>query len=565
MEVVWHVLDSFKWFTVYEWVLCSIDVLILIWYAFPIRVYFRWLDFVPVTGVAVAVASVCSGDITIPAILLYAFTGVLFACTATKLWKPISHIPVPRYRFVRILLCGAGVVPIVLALLVAGELRYNPESDYSELGYSQAFVQLNERLSREYPFEDWKKVNWQERKAKYEPIFKQAEQAKNKALYYKTLREYVHSLRDGHSKIVNEDLYSDNPVFHAEAGGGYGISTIMLDNGTIRVDLLIHGSPAENSGIQLGAEIVRWDGKAAKEAYERTVWSENPTATEGDRRVNQGRFMVRAPIGKEVEVEYRNIGDSHIKTTTLTAYDDKYESLKKTRVKLNREDPPLEAKQLPNGYGYVKIRYFLPSQSMPDPVKTLEEILIEFQEQKVKGIIIDVRDNPGGSDDMVADSSGFFVQEEKLYENVSYYNRNTGTFELNDLESRTIKPAANTYNGNVAILINHRTTSSGEGLPIALKGLPHVKVVGFTSTNGSFGVVTRPIRVAMPEGYILEFPDGRSLGVNNVIQGDSNDHGQGGGIPDVKVPLNEQTFYEKVVEGKDVELDYAVQALERMK
>lgn len=170
-----------------------------------------------------------------------------------------------------------------------------------------------------------------------------------------------------------------------------------------------------------------------------------------------------------------------------------------------------------------------------------------------------------GDDDLVTAMAGYFVNQPKHYEYVSYYNRMVGKFEINAIETRTVKPVKPNYDGKLAILINQRTGSSGEGLPIVAKGLPNVRIVGFTSTNGSFGVISSPIQVEMPEGYILQFPDGRSLNQEKMIQGDSDDKGQGGAIPDIKIPLNEQTFEEKYIQGQDVELNYAIEALENMR
>lgn len=565
MSFLENLVDSLKWFTVFEMILAFINLMILVWYAVPIQKQYRWFDFLPSAGVIVAIVSILYGDTTILALLIYSLTAILFLCTVKKVFKPTQRIPVPKHRILRTFLCACGVIPLVIALMLAGESRYNPVSHFSEMSYSQAFVQLNERLSREYPFGHWKKVNWNELKHKYEPIFQKAEQEKNKDLYYRTLREYLYSFRDGHIKIVNENLYDDNQVFKNEVGGGFGISTIQLDNGKVLVNLALEGSPAEKSGMKLGAEIVTWDGKAVQDAYRNTLWSESPMATEGDKIYNQGRFMARAPIGKEIQVAYKKRDDNDIKRVTLKAYDDHYETLKKTRVKLNEEDAPIEGEVLSNGYGYVKIRYFLPGKTISSPEKVLKEKLKLFQDKNIKGLIIDVRDNPGGDDDLVTKMAGFFVNEEKLYEYVSYYSRITGKFEINPNETRTVKPVEPNYKGNIAILINNRTGSSGEGMPLILKGLPHVKIVGFTPTNGSFGVVTSPIQVEMPEGYILRFPDGRSLNRDKVIQGDSDDNGQGGGIPDITVPLNEQTFKEKYVQGQDVELNYAIETLENMK
>jgi carboxyl-terminal processing protease len=445
-----------------------------------------------------------------------------------------------------------------LALSIAGEVRYNPVSDLSQKSYSKAFIAMNERLSAEYPFGDWKKIDWEAKRNKYEPLFLQAEINQDPNLYYKTLREYLFSFRDGHIKIANEHLYDDNIAFKNEVGGGVGISTVRLDNGKVLVSLLLAGSPADKSGIKLGAEIISWDGKDVHKALEQTSWSENPSATEGDRIQNQGRFLARAPIGKEIQVEFRNRDDQAIMTAMLTAYDDQYETLKKTKVKLKKEDPPVEGEILRKEYGYVKIRYFLPGTTQSDPAQALEDKLKEFQEKQVKGIIIDLRDNPGGEDDLVAQMAGHFVNEKKIFEYVSYYNRNTGRFEINRAETRKVYPSRTYFPGKIAVLINHNTTSSGEGLPLFLKGMPNVKIVGFTSTNGSFGVVSAPIEMKMPGGYVVRFPDGRSLNRDKTIQGDSDENEKGGAAPDITVPMNEQTFRMKVIEGQDVELNYAL-------
>ncbi|MFB7815013.1 S41 family peptidase [Paenibacillus chitinolyticus] len=561
-------IDSVKWLTVYELIMCIINLFVLTVYAVPIKKYYRWFDFLPSVGVLAAIASVLSGDMTLLALIIESLTLLVFLCTIRRLLKPkVWTAPKKKaFRIVRSVICVCGAAPIVFALANAGVLRYNPVSDFSGMGYSKAFVAMNERLSREYPFGEWKNIDWNERRSKYEPIFKRAEKDKDSDMYYKTLREYLFSLRDGHIKIVNDNVYDGNTVFKKEVGGGFGLSTVQLDNGKVLVSLVLENSPAAKSGMKPGAEIVAWDGKTGKEAFGRTTWSENNMATDEVKRFNQGRFMVRAPIGKEVQVEFRNWGESEPTRTKLTAYDDQFETLKKTKTKLTQADldaPPIEGKIVGNGYGYVKIKHFLPNSNDTSPEKSLAGLLNMFRDKHVKGLIIDLRNNPGGDDQLAADLAGFFVKEMKHYEYVSYYNRYTGEFELNRNEVVKVKPAKPYFDGTVAILINSRTGSSGEGLPLVLKGIPNVKIVGFTSTAGSFGLISSPIEIKMPEGYVLQFPDGRSLNQNKKVQGDADQTGVGGASPDINIPLNEETFKESVMDGQDVELKYAIEAMEK--
>ncbi|WP_339269070.1 S41 family peptidase [Paenibacillus sp. FSL W8-0187] len=138
-----------------------------------------------------------------------------------------------------------------------------------------------------------------------------------------------------------------------------------------------------------------------------------------------------------------------------------------------------------------------------------------------------------------------------------------GKFELNRNEVVKVKPVKPYFDGKVAILINSRTGSSGEGMPLVLKGVPNVKIVGFTSTAGSFGLMSSPIEIKMPEGYVIQFPDGRSLNQNKKVQGDADQTGVGGAVPDIKIPLNEETFKASMMDGQDVELEYAIEAMKK--
>lgn len=556
MELLLNIIHSLKWLTVFELFLCILNFVVLLWYAVPIKKYYRWVDFLPSIGVVICIISIIYGDITYLSLAFYILTLVIFLCTVKKIFKPTNNIPVPKHRILRGIICFTGVILMLLAIMTSGEIRYNPVSNLSNMSYAKAFVRMNERMSIEYPFGDLKKIDWKALKDKYEPIFEKADKYKDKDLYYKTLREYLYSIRDGHIKIINENL----DVRKNEVGGGFGISTIQLDDGRVLVDLVLKDSPSDKSGIKLGAEIIKWDGKSGKEALANTSWTDNPVAINENKLYEQGRFMVRAQIGKEVQVEFKNMDENEIRKATLKAYDDNYETLTKTKVTLVKGEDPVESKILDNVYGYIKIKYFLNTDTC-NVEKVIEEALKMFQDKNIKGLIIDLRNNPGGDDDMVANISGHFTNEEKFYEYVSYYNKYTKKFEMNDSETRIINPSKLHYDGKIAILINSKTGSSGEGMPIVLKGLPNIKIIGFTPTNGSFGVISSPIEFNMPEGYVIQVPDGRSLNKDKIIQGDSDYAGYGGGVPDIKIPLNEENFKEKYINGKDVELDYAIDTL----
>ncbi|WP_053375268.1 S41 family peptidase [Paenibacillus sp. FJAT-27812] len=565
---IYGLLDSVKWLTPFEMLLCVLNLVLLVRHGLPqAHRSPRWLDYLPSLGMVIVIASLWYGDRTLLAMLFYSITVIVFLCTVKRILRFNPLLKGKENKLIRIVrpaICVIGIISIAVATLNAGVLRYNPASDLSEMSYEGAFVKMNERLSREYPFGSWKGLKWDELQVQYSPLFEHAEKNKDKELYYKLLRDYLSSIGDGHIKLMNHNIYEDDNVFKEEVGGGFGISTVQLDNGKVRVSLVLEGSPAYKNGIRLGAEIVSWNGKSGKDAFEETSWSESFYATDEVKAYFQGRLMARAPIGQEVKVAYRNLEEKAINEATLKAYDDQYETLKETKVQITQKDldaSPVEGSIIGDGYGYVKIKHFLAQSTFPAPDQSLAQQLKQFQKDKVKGLVIDLRDNPGGEDSLAAAMAGFFVSEKKHYEYVSYYNRNTGRFEINHNEVLTVKPQKVYYDGSIAILINSRTGSSGEGMPLVLKGLPNVKIIGFTATAGSFGIVSRPIEMRMPEGYVIRFPDGRSLNANKRIQGDGDAARKGGVAPDVRIPLDEQTFIQKYVDGQDIELNYALKIL----
>ncbi|MFD0713229.1 hypothetical protein [Paenibacillus sp. GCM10027626] len=104
----------------------------------------------PAASLLIAVINAVSGDTSILALLIYLSTLAIFLCTIKKLFKMDGIIKVPKYRWLRIILCICGAGPIILALMLAGEIRYNPVSHLGNLSYSKAFVKMNERLAAEY-------------------------------------------------------------------------------------------------------------------------------------------------------------------------------------------------------------------------------------------------------------------------------------------------------------------------------------------------------------------------------------------------------------------------------
>jgi hypothetical protein len=105
--------------------------------------------------------------------------------------------------------------------------------------------------------------------------------------------------------------------------------------------------------------------------------------------------------------------------------------------------------------------------------------------------------------------------------------------------------------------------------PVQAKVLPsgygYIAISGFMPTLSTFAVgdMTSDL-YRLPEGLAYNFYAGCALDVNENIQVDANADGIAGIVPDIRVPLTEETVHAMYVEGKDVVLEMAIATLDGM-
>jgi carboxyl-terminal processing protease len=123
-----------------------------------------------------------------------------------------------------------------------------------------------------------------------------------------------------------------------------------------------------------------------------------------------------------------------------------------------------------------------------------------------------------------------------------------------------IEPKEPHYGGPVAVLIDANTVSSGEGFPMLARRLPKGHVVGLYGTHGSFGMCCGSIN--LPGNSELLYSVGQSQDANHRVQLEGDQNLQGGVVPDIRVPLTRETVHAMFVEGEDVVLQRAMEALQ---
>ena len=465
--------------------------------------------------------------------------------------------------------CGAGA-PVVFE---------PPEAaDFSDLGWVEAFDSMHEKIAEEYAFTEWRRIDWEGKKAEFRPLVEEAEARGDRRGYYLALRGYLFSIPDGHVALLTGKSFNDDGlgILQEEVGGGFGMTVALLDDGRLIADWVVAGGAADSAGIEAGSEIIGWDGKPVLQALRETstIWAVLPPATDAGRDYERTRFMVRAPAGEGRDIVFRNPGGEPV-AVWLTAVDDRMETLRRTDAFGTGfsgipSEKAIEGRQLEDGFGYIRI-YGLVDKPGQEPTREQFAAMIEeFKAAGVNGLVIDLRANTGGADEVAAGLLGFFYDGKTFYEYQNWYNSVTGEMEivLGDEETGEIirdtglyiDPASVRFTGSVVALINSGCISSGEGVAMGIKNLENGEVVGFRGTHGSFGMVLGPL-IEMPGGYRVMYPAGQSLDRERRIQLES-DGREGGVTPTVKVPMTFENAL-RSASGVDVELEYALEKLKR--
>ena len=336
--------------------------------------------------------------------------------------------------------------------------------------------------------------------------------------------------------------------------------------------------------MKAGARLITWRGRPVNAAAKHVDTALSPSfATNARRDRERLRFLTRARVGATRVVTFRNRGAASARTARLVAVADDRVTLTMTdeRSTIPKDGWPekvVEHEVLPGNVGYVRVRFELdlPAALPGDHTPTLQlfrEAVADFIGACVSGVIVDVRANSGGSDQMVADMMASFSDERSFYEYGEYLNMESGGWEIwycdearGEFTQRDagvwIHPLAadHRYAGPVVALVDNGCVSSGEGVAMGIRRLPNGKTVGFYGTNGSFGMVGD--EAAMPGGFMVGWPYGRSLGASRTVQIDSRG-GRGGVAPDVRVPATWRNV-SRQLRGRDVVLEYGLRELAEM-
>ena len=360
------------------------------------------------------------------------------------------------------------------------------------------------------------------------------------------MRDFAWSIPDGHVGLSGDD----GGLFLQQAGGGLGLGLTQLDDGRVITHYLTQEGPAQNAGIELGAEFLEVNGIPITEAAAAVVPWSSPFSSEHVLRLEQYRYLTRGKLGHTVEIVWNNPDASEPQAATLHFQNDR-DSFAATSLYygFDRNAPPVEYKVLEeSGYGYVRIWDLADDLNLI--IRLFERAVTVFRDNHVPGVILDLRQNLGGSP-MGTDLASYFTEESVEISRGYYFSEALGRFDTHGPPDK-IEPNTDIhYNGPVAVLIGPACASACEHVAWVFDQLPQVRVVGQYPSNGIMGEVGRG-QYELPGGLSFQIPTGMELDMdgNIIVEGS-------GVVPDVKVPVSEDTVFG---EGDPV-LDFSVEVL----
>jgi C-terminal processing protease CtpA/Prc len=416
-------------------------------------------------------------------------------------------------------------------------------NDYSKMSYSDAFEALFDKASREYPFTTEKNIDWQALHDKFAPV---VSNARNDQDFYRAIRDFLISIPDGHVGVS-----FDPQVVFEDYGGGFGLVISQLSDQRVIVTNVLTDTPAAQAGIQVGAEIITWDGKPVSEAIDAVTPLFGPYSTESARHLGQVVFLTHVPPQTRVQVSFQNPGAAQPEDVTMQAVNE-YDSLFAALNTSSSDELalPVEAKVLDDsGFAYIRVSTFLEDDNLE--AHLWDTYIKKLVDNKTPGLIIDIRSNGGGNGLLATDFAGYFFSKEIPLSRSAYYNDKTGKFEFTDSTDR-ILPGTVMYDGPIAVLVSPDCVSACELFAYALKTNDRSTVVGNYPTAGAFGEVGRG-QYNLPGGLSVQFPTGKFETIDGKLLLEGV-----GVVPDITVPVTE----EGVLGKSDTVLDAAVKALQ---
>ena len=245
---------------------------------------------------------------------------------------------------------------------------------------------------------------------------------------------------DPHSSYMDPKSFKDMQVQTRGEFGGLGIEVTMED-GLIKVVAPIDDTPAAKAGIMANDIIVKLDDEQVQGLT-----------------LNQAVEKMRGPVNTKIKLTIMRKGKDKPIDVTITR---DLIRVRSVRSKVEGDD-----------VGYIRVTQFN-EQTTEGLKKAITDITAKVSEDKLKGYILDLRNNPGGLLDQAISVSDAFLQKGEI---VSTRGRNP-----EETQRFNARPGDLTKGKPVIVLINGGSASASEIVAGALQDHKRATLIGTRS------------------------------------------------------------------------------------
>ena len=285
---------------------------------------------------------------------------------------------------------------------------------------------------------------------------------------------------DPHSSYMDPKSFRDMQVQTRGEFGGLGIEVTMED-GLIKVVAPIDETPAAKAGIMANDIITQLDGEQVQGLT-----------------LNQAVEKMRGPVNTKIKLTIMRKGQDKPIEVTIT----------RDVIRVRSVRSQVEGDDI----GYIRLTQFN-EQTTDGLKKAISDITAKVSNDKLKGYVLDLRNNPGGLLDQAISVSDAFLQKGEI---VSTRGRNP-----EETQRFNARPGDLTNGKPVIVLINGGSASASEIVAGALQDHRRVTVIG-TRSFGKGSVQTiiplgsgnGALRLTTARYYT---PSGRSIQAKGIV------------------------------------------------
>ncbi len=325
---------------------------------------------------------------------------------------------------------------------------------------------------------------------------------------------------DPYTNYIPEDEVEDYRTINTGQYGGIGAITREINDRTI-VTMIIDGYGAQKGGLEIGDEIIKIDGvELSKLSRE------------------ESSQLMKGQVGTSVKLAVKRYGS------------DKPIDLQFKREKVKVNNVPFFG-MVGNDIAYIHLSDFT-----PDAGKEVKNALAALKEKGAKGVILDLRGNPGGLLIEAVNITNLFIPKGKIVVSTK------GKIPENNLKYETLNNPLDTEIP-VTVLINRGSASASEIVAGTLQDYDRAVVIGEKSYGKGLVQVSRPLsynsqlKVTTAKYYT---PTGRCIQVLDYAH--RRDDGSVLTIPDSLKGTFKTTNGRTVYDGGGIDPDIKIEGFE---